>query len=253
MEVEYTINKLAKLAGISTRTLRYYDEFGLLSPARISSNGYRIYGKTEVDRLQQILFYRELGVPLEEIKKVLYSKNFDGQAALKSHLKALLARREQLNLLIDNVEKSIKAVKGEFVMKDHEKFDGFIQKLVDDNERQYGAEIRAKFGNDVVNCSNANVRGMTKEQYEETERLSAEVNKTLKAAFEQGDPAGELAQKACRLHKEWLCYFWNHYSKEAHIGVTQMYVDDPRFSAYYNKIADGCATFLRDAVMIYCK
>jgi len=94
---------------------------------------------------------------------------------------------------------------------------------------------------------------MTSEQYAQVEALSLELNNILKAAFEQGDPAGELAQKACELHKKWLCYFWDHYSKKAHIGVTQMYVDDPRFTAYYDKIAVGCAKFLRDAVLIYCK
>lgn len=251
--MEYTINKLAKLAGVSTRTLRYYDELGLLSPARMSSNGYRIYGKKEVDRLQQILFYRELGVPLDEINKIISSSDYDGTSALQTHLTALLARREQLDLLIANVEKTIRATKGEIIMSDKEKFDGFIQKLVDDNERQYGEEIREKYSDDVIDRSNAKVKGMTKEQYAETESLSREFNETLKAAFEQGDPASELAQKACELHKKWLCYFWDHYSKEAHIGVTQMYVDDPRFTANYDKIAVGCAAFLRDAVLIYCK
>lgn len=251
--MEYTIHKLAKLAGVSTRTLRYYDEIELLLPDRISSNGYRIYGQKEIDRLQQILFYRELNVPLEEIRKILYSKDFDGQEALKSHLSALLLKRKQLEVLIFNVEKTIKAAKGETIMSNEEKFDGFIQKLVDDNERQYGEEIRTKYGEDVVNRSNAKVKGISKKQYEEMEYLSTEVNETLKVAFEQGDPASELAQKACELHKRWLCYYWDHYSKEAHIGVTQMYVDDPRFTEYYDKIAVGCAAFLRDAVLIYCK
>ena len=143
--MEYTINKLAKLAGISTRTLRYYDELGLLSPARVSSNGYRIYGQKEIDRLQQILFYRELGVSLEEIRNILASKDFDGLTALESHLSALLARREQLDLLVANVRKTIKTMKGEIKMSDQEKFEGFLQKLVDDNEQQYGEEIRQKF------------------------------------------------------------------------------------------------------------
>jgi len=251
--MEYTINKLAKLAGVSTRTLRYYDEFGLLSPVRVSSNGYRIYGQNEIDRLQQILFYRELGVPLEEIKKIMFSKDFDGTAALQSHLTALLAKRKQLDLLIANVEKTIKAEKGVVIMSDQEKFEGFKQRLVDGNERQYGEEIREKYGDDAIDRSNAKVKGMTKEQYTEVERLSAQINETLKAAFEQGDPASDLAQKACELHKQWLCYFWDHYSKEAHAGITQMYVDDPRFTAYYDQIAVGCAAFLRDAVLIYCK
>lgn len=251
--MEYTINKLAKLAGVSTRTLRYYDELGLLTPARVSSNGYRIYGQKEIDRLQQILFYRELGVLLEEIRNILASKDFDGLSALESHLSALLARRKQLDLLVANVEKTIKAKKGEMIMSDQEKFEGFLQKLVDDNERQYGEEAREKYGDESVSRSNAKVLNMSKEQYTELEKLTSDLNGTLKAAFEQGDPAGELAQKACVLHKKWLCFYWDAYSKEAHIGVTQMYVDDSRFTAYYDKIAPGCAVFLRDAVAIYCK
>lgn len=138
-------------------------------------------------------------------------------------------------------------------MSDQEKFEGFKRKLVEDNEGRYGAEIRAKYGDDVIDRSNAKIKGLTKEQYAELEKLSAEVNETLKAAFAEGDPAGELAQKACELHKKWLCYFWDHYSKEAHIGLAQMYVDDPRFTAYYDKIAVGCAEFLRDAILIYCR
>ncbi|WP_313184690.1 MerR family transcriptional regulator [Lacrimispora sp.] len=251
--MEYTINKLAKLAGVSTRTLRYYDELGLLSPARISSNGYRIYGQKEIDRLQQILFYRELGVSLEEIRNILASKDFDGLSALESHLTALLARREQLNLLDANVEKTIKTMKGEMIMSDQEKFEGFLQKLVDHNERQYGEEARAKYGDERINRSNTKVLNMSREQFTELERLTENLNETLKAAFEQGDPASELAQKACELHKKWLCFYWDDYSKEAHKGVTQMYVDDPRFTAYYDKISPGCAVFLRDAAAIYCK
>ena len=251
--MEYTINKLARLAVVSTRTLRYYDEFGLLSPVRMSSNGYRVYGQNEIDRLQQILFYRELSVPLEEIKRIMSSKDFDGAAALQVHHAALLAKRKQLDLLIANVEQTIRAAKGETVMSDQEKFEGFKQQLVDENEAKFGGEIRVKYGDEAIDCSNARVKEMIKEQYAEVERISLEVNETLKIAFEQGDPAGELAQRVCELHKKWLCFFWDHYSKEAHIGVTQMYVDDPRFTEYYDRIAPGCAAFLRDAVLVYCK
>lgn len=158
-----------------------------------------------------------------------------------------------MNLLVANVEKTIKTMKGEMIMSDQEKFEGFLQKLVDNNERQYGEEARAKYGDEPIDRSNTKVLNMSKEQYIELEELTEDLNKTLKAAFEQGDPAGELAQKACELHKKWLCFYWNDYSKEAHKGVTQMYVDDPRFTAYYDKIAPGCAVFLRDAVEIYCK
>lgn len=250
--MEYTINQLAKLAGVSTRTLRYYDQCGLLPPKAVRSNGYRIYGETEVNRLQQILFYRELGVELSEIGRILAEKDFDGLSALQNHLSALREKRVRLDHLIDNVQKSISAMKGETEMTDEEKFKGFKEKLISDNEQKYGEEIRTKYGNETVDRSNAKLKNMTKEQYGELEALTQELNNTLKAAFEQGDPGGELAQKACELHKKWLSFYWDHYSKEAHMGVAQMYVDDPRFTAYYDAIAPGCAVFLRDAVRIFC-
>jgi hypothetical protein len=143
-------------------------------------------------------------------------------------------------------------MRGEIEMSDVEKFEGFKQKLIDDNEQRYGEEIRAKYGDDAIYGSNAKVKGMTKGQYSEVERLSKEYQAALKEAFEVGDPSSELAQKACELHKKWLCYFWDSYSKEAHFGVTQMYVDDPRFTEYYDKTVSGYAVFLRDDIKIYC-
>jgi DNA-binding transcriptional MerR regulator len=253
MRMAYTINKLAKLAGVSTRTLRYYDQIGLLAPSRISSNGYRIYGQFEVDRLQQVLFYRKLGFGLDEIKRILAAPEFEPLSALDGHLDALKEKRRQLDALICNVEKSIRAMKGETHMTDREKFEGFKQKLLDDNETKYGAEIRAKYGDAEVDGSYAKVKGLTAEQYADVERLSLEINDTLQAAMASGDgPGGELAQKACDLHRRWLRCFWPSYSKEAHLQMAQMYVDDPRFTEYYDKIAPGCTVFLRDAVEAFC-
>lgn len=250
--MEYTVNQLAKLAGVSTRTLRYYDQCGLLPPKAVRSNGYRIYGHAEVDRLQQILYYRELGVELAEIMRIMAEKDFDGLSALQNHLAALREKRTRLDCLIDNVQKSILAMKGETTMTNEEKFEGFKQKMISDNEQKYGEEIRGKYGNKTIDRSNAKLKNMTKEQYAELEALTQKLNDTLKAAFEQGDPRSELAQKACALHKQWLCFYWDNYSKEAHMGITQMYVDDPRFTEYYDKIAPGCAVFLRDAVRAFC-
>ena len=138
-------------------------------------------------------------------------------------------------------------------MTDREKFEGFKQKLIEDNEQQYGSEIRAKYGDSDINASNARVKGMTKEQYAQIEAISAELHEALRAAVAGGDPAGELAQSACALHKKWLCFFWDSYSAEAHVGVAQMYVDDPRFAAHYDNIVPGGAVFLRDAIRVFCR
>ncbi|AFQ42815.1 MerR family transcriptional regulator [Desulfosporosinus meridiei] len=249
--MEYTVQKLSHLAGVSTRTLRYYDEIGILKPARINSSGYRIYGSAEVNRLQQILFYRELGVGLDNIKTILTEPDFDGLRALQVHREKLLEKKEQLDVLIANVEKTIALNEGRIIMSDKEKFEGFKQKLVDDNEGKYGQEIREKYGDDTVNKSNQKFKGMTQEQYDVMTKLAKEVNETLYAAFRTGDPAGELAQKTADLHRQWLCYTWDIYSKEAHAGLAQMYVDDPRFTAYYDEKQPGAAEFLRDAIFIY--
>lgn len=249
--MEYTVKKLGLMAGVSTRTLRYYDEVGILKPARINSSGYRIYGQSEVDRLQQILFYRELGVSLESIKEIVTSPSFDGAKALREHCAKLLEKRMQLDLLISNVDKTIALKEGKITMQDQEKFEGFKQKLVDDNEKKYGQEAREKYGDEAVNKSNQKVKGMTQEEYDEVTRLGVELKETLHTAFLTGDPAGELAQKAADLHRQWLSLYWDSYSKEAHVGVTQMYVDDERFTPYYDEKQPGTAAFLRDAVLIY--
>jgi DNA-binding transcriptional MerR regulator len=249
--MEYTVQKLARLAGISTRTLRYYDEIGILKPARMNSSGYRIYGQAEVNMLQQILFYKELGISLENIKKIVTDPSFNGIEALKEHRAQLLEKRKQLDLLIANVEKTIALTEGRMSMTDKEKFEGFKQKLIDDNEKKYGKEIRNKYGADTVNKSNAKLKNMTQEEYEEATRLADEVNATLAKAFKTGDPASAIAQKAADLHKQWLTYFWSEYSKEAHAGLAQMYMDDERFKAYYDEKQPGTAEFLRDAIQVY--
>lgn len=249
--MEYTVQKLGDLAGISTRTLRYYDKIGILKPARKNASGYRIYGTAEVDKLQQILFYRELGMALEEIKKIVNDPAFDGSAALKEHRGQLLEKRRQLDLLIHNVEKTISAAEGMSKMADTEKFEGFKRTLIEENEKQYGKEVRKKYGDGTIDKSNAKMLNMSQGQYEEFTHLGNRVLDALAEACQTGDPAGPLAQKAAELHKRWLMFTWPAYSKEAHAGLAQMYVDDPRFSAYYDNIQPGAAEFLRDAIHIY--
>lgn len=249
--MEYTIQKLSQMAGISTRTLRYYDEIGLLQPARLSSSGYRIYGRAEIDRLQQILFYRELGISLDRIKTILTAPSFDTANALKEHREKLLERKAQLEQLITNVEKTIAMKEGRIIMSDKEKFEGFKQKMIDENEQKYGKEIREKYGSETVEKSNQKLKNMTEQEYQEVTGLADKLSETLKLAFKTGDPAGELAQEAADLHRRWLCYYWDSYSKEAHAGLARMYVEDERFTAYYDKEQPGTARFLRDAILIY--
>ncbi|MGY3717783.1 MerR family transcriptional regulator [Sutcliffiella cohnii] len=250
--MEYTVKKLAQLSGVSSRTLRYYDEIGLLKPARINSSGYRLYGQHQVDILQQILFYRELELSLEDITEIIHQPNFNRNVALQQHYEQLMKKRARLDKILETIEKTIDSVSGGNPMKDNEKFEGLKQKMINENEQKYGVEIREKYGEAVVEESNAKLRGMTQEKYEAMEKLGVEIFELLKEAYETGDPQSEIAQQLAAKHKEWLEYSWPAYSKEAHIGLAEMYVADDRFTAYYDKAVQGGTKFLRDAIVIYC-
>ena len=163
--MEYTIQQLAKLSGTTRRTLRYYGQIGLLTPARTTPAGYRIYGPAQVDRLQQILFYRELGFELSAIRSILDSPGFQLQAALQSHLVELEARRERLDALILTVRKTLDAQQGGITMSDPEKFKCFKSRIIEENEARYGAEVRAKYGGDALDEANARLMGASRQEY----------------------------------------------------------------------------------------
>lgn len=247
--MEYTIQKLAQLAGVTTRTLRYYDQIGLLSPKRSTGNRYRIYGEQEVDKLQQILFYRELDVPLETIKQILHAPDYDPVSILSSHLQELKQRRTQLDLLIANVTKTIRKEKGDYLMTDKEKFEGLKKEMIKKNEEAYGEEIRGKYGQDTVERSNAKLMKLTEDQYQAMEQLGKTIlNKLEQAVSENLSPKSEAGQEIAALHREWLSYTWPTYSPAAHKGLAEMYIADPRFTAYYDRSISGCAQFLHDAI-----
>ncbi len=251
--MEYTVQKLAHLAGVSPRTLRHYDQIGLLRPARVSSSGYRIYGAKEVELLQQILFYRALELPLDEIRAIIQAPGFDARAALDNHKQALLQRRALLDTLIENVRHTIESMEGATTMSDKQRFEGFKEQLIADNEQKYGQEIRQKYGEAAVEASNKKLRGMSQQAYDAAMQMATDANKLLAEAIATGDPAGDIARKAVKMHHDWLSN-WGDYPPEAHQGLGQMYVDDPRFTQYYDEnVQPGAAVFLRDAILAYYK
>jgi len=138
-------------------------------------------------------------------------------------------------------------------MTNKEQFADFKQGLIDENEHKYGAEIRAKYGSAAVDESNVRLMGLTRKQYDESVLLNSEFEEILKAALDTGNPAGELAQKACDFHRQWLCVMYSGYNKNYHKGLGEMYVADKRFREYYDRLSPSCAEFLRDAINIFCE
>ena len=250
--MEYSIKELSELAGISARTLRYYDEIGLLKPLRVNEAGYRYYGESEAAVLQQILFYRERGFELKTIQKIIYDENFDMLNAMEEHLQALEKQKADTEALILTVKKTIQSIKGECVMSDKEKFQALKEKTVRENEEMYGTEVREKYGDDQVDVSNQKMLNMTETQWERFQGLEKAILMRLEEAVEHRMEAeNEALKEIVELHKEWLCMTWKQYSAEAHKGVAMMYVADERFTKYYDRKEQGCAKLLCEAVQYW--
>lgn len=249
--MEYTIKKIANLSGVSARTLRFYDEIDLLKPARVNSSGYRIYGQNEVNRLQQILFYREMDLKLEEIKEILDNPDFDVEQALMEHQEKLMAKRQEIDRLLASVQQTMKYYKGEIEMSDQEKFTAFKEQKVAENEAKYGKEIREKYGEDTVERSNKKYLNLTEEQMQEMAETEVQLFEKIGVYLEQPEIESDVAKEIFRLHKKWLSYTWPTYSAEAHKGLGMMYIADERFMAYYDEKHAGAAQALNDAIQYY--
>ena len=252
--MEYSIQELSRLSGVTTRTLRWYDQIGLLKPSRVAESGYRYYGGAEVDRLQDILYYRALGVELARIKECLDNPSFDRLAALQSHLAALEAERKRLEQLIRSVKDTIGAEERKEIMSDQQKFEAFKGRTIAHNEEVYGAEIRARYGDQEVDETYAAVMNLTREQYQEWTDLGREIQGRLEAAVRESvSPEGQEGREITALHRRWLTITGNRYDAAKHRGIAELYVADQRFTAYYDKQVPGCARFLRDAVTHWAK
>lgn len=251
--MRYTVHQLASLTGLTPRTLRYYDAIGLLCPGRDAENDYRLYGEAEVERLQQILLYREMGIPLEEIGRLLDAPEYDAGTALRQHLGRLLEQRQHVEVLIRTVSRTLESMEGGSDMSDKEKFEGMKDRIIRENEAAYGREVREKYGDGAVEAPKGRIKGMTQEEWRKMKAEEAGYQEALRRAMAAGDPAGKDAKEACRLHKAWLLHYWTPemFSPEAHTGLVEMYGQDQRFRACYDAVAPGCADFFAKAIRAY--
>ena len=250
--MEYTIKQLSDLSGVTPRTLRWYDQLGLLRPGRLTDAGYRIYGPPEVDRLQEILFYRELDFSREDIRRLLDDPAYDRQTELQSQLAELLARRERLDRLILTITQTIESSKGGRIMSDHEKFEALKRRTVEENEARYGRELRSAYGDATIDRANARVLALSEEEHRQWQELGRSIQEALAEAVQSGaDPAGAEGQRIAALHRQWLSFSWERYAPQAHAGLVRLYTQDPRFTAYYDRDVPGCAAFLERAVLAW--
>jgi DNA-binding transcriptional MerR regulator len=242
----YTIKKLADLAGVSIRTLHYYDEVGLLKPQSRSESGYRYYGEEAVVRLQQIMFFRELGFGLEEIGKIVSSPDFDVLEALQSHRILLSKKIERVNMLLATVDKTIKKLKGEAKMQIKEYYQGFSDEQIE----RYRQEVRQRWGDKALEESEERVSKMGKDKFA---ALQAEGGKIFHAISDNMSKGyhNNMVQAQVAKWRQWLENF-HHYSEEAVLGLGQVYSQDPEFAKFFRKIHKDLPEFLTKAIEYYC-
>jgi DNA-binding transcriptional MerR regulator len=247
----YKIKEIAEIAGISTRTLRHYHSIGLLIPSKIDINGYRLYSNKDVDKLQQILIYKRLSFDLFEIKELLQQGNVVDR--LQKQKKQLYQKKKNLEQLISTVENTIQYHKGETNMTENEKFRGIKEQLIDQNEMLYGTEIRNKYGDDLVNASYQKIRKMSKWQLQRAEELRLSIHNQINKVREANDVKGIEGKRLVEMHQEWIKLYWDNYTIQSHLGLASMYLQDDRFTSYYDKYGHGSTQCLVDSLYYHLK
>jgi DNA-binding transcriptional MerR regulator len=244
----WSIAQVAQMSGVTARTLRHYDDIGLLKPAFVGGNGYRHYGEAELLRLQQILVLRELGLALADIAGAIDSEP-DTLAALKRQHVRLLAERQRVGRMVETVARTIAELEGRTEMttkkinRPENLFDGFDPSRYEEEARtRWPAEFE-KSQQSAATFTEADTERMQREMTAAMVRMA----ELMVAGTPVDDPA---VQAEVQLHYEGMCLFWTP-NRTAYTCLGQMYVDDERFKANYEKIADGLAEYQRDAMAVY--
>jgi DNA-binding transcriptional MerR regulator len=242
---EWSIQELARAAGTTSRTLRHYGEVGVLAPSRVGPNGYRFYDDRSLVRLQRILLLRELGLAIPEIARILAGEA-DEAAALGVHLELLELERERLARQIASVKTTIRKVRGGRQFMPEEMFEGF-------DHTQYRKEVIERWGEDAYARGDRWWRSQSDDDKQRFQRTQVEIAADYGVAQEAGKPVeSDDVQAITRRHVDWLSQVATP-SKSYLLGLGELYVNDPRFAANYDKHGAGTAAYVRDALTVYAE
>lgn len=239
---------MSNLAGISIRTLHHYDRIGLLKPLERTEKGYRLYGRHELFRLQQILFFKELDFSLREIAEIVNNENFDLLDALEFHREQLTKRADRLAKLVETVDKTIDELRSnkENEMTEKEMYEGFSDTEIKEIRR----EVSERWGKSQLAESEANVRKLGKNGLQAAKKEGEEICRLLASLMHLAPSNAQVQNAVSRYHQHLNTFY--EVSLERYRGLARMYVEDERFTAYYEKFGAGLAAFLRRAIGHYC-
>lgn len=243
----YTVKQLASLSGVTTRTLHYYDQIGLLLPATYGENGYRYYGEEALLRLQQILFYRELDFSLEQIKTVIDRPDFDLLQALRSHRQGLIGRIQRLFDLVETVDNTMKHLRGEIEMEKKDFYKGFDE----EKQKAYEQQVRERYGEEALAASK-DWNAYSREEKNDILGKMHEISENLTALVDRDPESAEVQYWIRRWHNHINEYFYPC-SLEIFEALGHAYAEDPEFRATYEAMHPEMPEFMEKAMTYYCK
>lgn len=245
--MSYTIKQLARSAGVTVRTLHYYDEIGLLKPSFIKENGYRYYEERDAVRLQQILFFRELDFALEDIVQIINAPGYQMLKALADQKRLLEMKRSRLDDLLETIQKTMIKLKEGESMSNEERFAAFAN----DQLEQYKDEVKARWGETEAYKQWAErSKRWTKADLQRINEEGQAIILALAQGMEKGVAHAEVQAQVERYHHYLNQFFDCPYQMYRNFG--KMYAEDARFAKNFNKVAPHLAEFMRDAIAYYC-
>jgi DNA-binding transcriptional MerR regulator len=245
--MSYTVGEVAKLAHVSVRTLHHYDEIDLLTPSERSEAGYRLYTLEDLERLQQVLFYKELGFSLEEIREVMDDPAFDRREALMTQRELVAQQAQRLEALLGLIDTTLISLEGGIRMTKEEMFEVFG----DFDPTEYEDEVRERWGDtEAYKESARRTARYTKQDWARFKAESEDINGAIIALMEEGVPADDpRAMDAVDRHRRQIDEWFYPCTLEMHAALGEMYIADPRFTATYEKMRPGMARYVRDAIL----
>lgn len=248
----YKVKEVADMVGTSVRTLHHYDQIGLLKPESVTTAGYRLYADHHLERLQQILFFKELGFSLHEIKEILDSPGFDRKRALLVQKDLLLMQKDRLERIIRSVEKTLESMEGGKKLTGKEMFEPFDMSKIEEHQQKYADEVKERWGNtQAYRESQEKTSKYSKEDWDQIMAKQDEIYRNLANLVEQG-PADPDVQVLVAQKRQFITDNFYNCTLEIFRGLGEMYVTDERFTATIDKYRPGLAQFVRDAISIYC-
>ncbi len=249
--MKYQVKHVAEMAGVSIRTLHHYDNIQLLNPSALTDAGYRLYSDADLERLQQILFFKEIGFRLDEVKEMLDQPNFNRKAALLSQKDMLMKKKQRMEEMIQTLDRTLQSIEGGELMNKRDLFAGLSMKDIEEYQKAYADEVRNLYGREIAEETEKRTSAYSSDDWRAIMAEFDSIYRRIAARMEYGPDDTEV-QAAVGAFRDHICQYHYDCTLDIFRGLGEVYITDERFTDSINQYGAGLAAFLREAIIIYC-